>query len=119
MIWTALLAARSFLAKIPWQVWLLAAVLLTGWLWGNHRYDQGVDRERARWEAAAAKAKARADAATLTAGEQRATDTIRNTVAERARTDAIAANPDDPRLGLNCQRLRAAGLDAPAACAGR
>lgn len=50
---------------------------------------------------------------------QRAADTIRNHDMEKARTDAIRSNPDDPRLGLNCARLRAAGIDAPPACAGR
>lgn len=118
MIWTALIAARSFLAKIPWQVWAVAAVLLSAWLWGNHRYEQGVDHERARWEAAAAKAQKRADKATVTAGEQRAADTIRNHDADTARKEAINASPDDPYRALACHRLHAAGQHAAAAEAG-
>lgn len=120
MIWALLTTVRGFLAKIPWQVWLVLAVLLSAWLWGNHRYDQGVDRERGRWEAAAAEAKARANASTITAAERRSTDTIRNTEAERARTDAIAANPDDPYRALACQRLRSRpGFDPVASGCGR
>lgn len=123
MIWALLTTARGFLAKIPWQVWLVLAVLLSAWLWGNHRYDQGVDRERGRWEAAAAKAKARANASTITAAERRATDTIRNTEAERARNEAIdqatpGIAPDDANRRLACQRMRQARPDFDAAAAG-
>lgn len=116
---TWVLAIGGFLKRLPWWVYAAAGVLLVGWLYGNARYDEGRADERAKWEAAAAKAKARADAATVDAAGQRAADTIRNADLERARNDAISANPDDPRLGLNCQRLRAAGLDTPPACAGR
>ena len=115
MIWTALLSARAFLAKVPWQVWAVAAVLLSAWLWGNHRYSQGWDAREAKYEAQAAKDKARADAATVEAGEQRAADTIRNHDLDTARKEAINANPDNPRRALNCERLRQAGLDAAAA----
>lgn len=114
MIFLYLKASREFLARIPWQVWMVAAVLLTGWLWGNHRYGEGVDAERGRWEASQAAAMVKADKATAKAGEQRAKDTVANTQAEKERTDAILANPDDPRRALTCERLRAAGIDASA-----
>lgn len=116
---TWLLAIGGFLKRVPWWAYAAAAVLFAGWCYGNARYYDGRADELAKWEAAAAKAKARADKATVTASEQRATDIIRNTTIERARTDAIAKNPDDPRLGLNCARLRQAGIDPPPACAGR
>lgn len=60
MIYTALLAARSFLAKIPWQIWLVLAVLISAWLWGNHRYVQGRDDLEAEYAAARAQAVAKA-----------------------------------------------------------
>ena len=121
MIWTALLAARSFLAKIPWPVWALAAVLLTGWLYGNARYSEGRSDERAKWEAAAAKARARAEEANATAAESRIQDIVRNIDMERARNDAIdkaipagtSAAPDAANRALACRRLREAGINAP------
>lgn len=127
MIWTALLAARSFLAKIPWPVWAIAAVLLTGWLYGNHRYSEGVADERAKWEAAAAKARAKAESANATAAETRIQDIVRNIDMERARNDAIdkaipagspSTAPDAANRALGCQRLRASGQHAAAAKAG-
>lgn len=69
MIWTALLSARAFLAKVPWQLWAAMAVLLTAWLWGNHRYSQGYAASEAKHAAIAAQAVAqarKADAAAQT-----------------------------------------------------
>ena len=118
MIWTAFAAVSEFLKRVPWQVWAIAAILVTAWVWGNHRYSQGVDDERDRWEARQAEAKERGGKATVTAGDQRATDTIRNTEAERARNEATV---DGGRIGRDCERLRQAGTDIStiAACAGR
>src|SRR5690349_48528 len=100
MIAAWLFGARAFLARVPWQVWAAAAVLLTAWLWGNHRYAQGEAAEKSRWELAAAVAKAKADKATVAAADKRAADTIINTIAQEARNVAIAAAepgqaPDD------------------------
>lgn len=55
--------AWSFLRAIPWQAWAVAAVLLIGWRYGEHRYDAGVAAENGRWMAAQAKADADAKAA--------------------------------------------------------
>lgn len=123
MIWTALAAVGNAARKVPWQVWTVLGILLTAWMWGNHRYSQGIEDERDRWEQAAAEAQKRADKATLDAGEQRATDTIRNTEAERARDEAIdtatpGQAPDDANRALACARLRASGQHATAASAG-
>jgi hypothetical protein len=54
----ALYAAKAFgfLRSLPWQLWLVVAVLATGWFWGNHRYNEGVEDAEARYAAAAAKA---------------------------------------------------------------
>ena len=40
----------SFLRGLPWQLWLVLAVLATGWFWGNARYDAGQAHERAEQE---------------------------------------------------------------------
>lgn len=53
MIWTFLGTAGAFLKRIPWQVWLIAAVLLTGWFYGNHRYSEGVADTKAEYARAA------------------------------------------------------------------
>lgn len=115
MIWSGFLAARAFAAKVPWQVWAAVGILLAAWIWGNHRYSAGVHVERARWEAAAAAAKARADKATVKAADKRAADTVKLKTAAKERTDAINANPANPHRGLDCERVRKAGLDASAA----
>lgn len=54
-----LTAARAFAAKLPWQVCAALGIILSAWLWGNHRYSQGVHHERAKWEELVAKAKAK------------------------------------------------------------
>jgi hypothetical protein len=54
----------GLLRVIPWPVWLALAVLVTGWRWGEHRHDAGVEAERARWIAAQAEVDARAKAET-------------------------------------------------------
>lgn len=47
--------ALGLLRAIPWQVWLVAAGLLTGWLYGNHRYGEGVEDTDAKYAVARAK----------------------------------------------------------------
>lgn len=69
MIFTFLTAARAFLARIPWQAWLFLAVIVTAWLYGNHRYSQGYAASEAKHAAIAAQAVAqagKADAAAQT-----------------------------------------------------
>jgi hypothetical protein len=120
MIWTALSLVGGFLKRMPWQVWAAAAVVLTVWLWGNHRYSQGVHHERAQWEAAQAAAVELGRKADVVAADQRAADTITNTEAAKGRTDAILANPVDPYRALACQRLRSRpGFDPVATGCGR
>lgn len=103
MTWA--LAAWSFLKRMPWQVWAVAGLLLAAWLWGNHRYSQGIHTERARWEAAAQKAKDRAREADVDAANTRAVDEKENTDASNERKEGIR---DAGRDGLNCARLRRA-----------
>lgn len=123
MIFTFLTAARAFLSHVPWQLWAALTVVIVAWMWGNHRYSQGEQAEKSRWELAAAVAKERAGEATVGAAEKRATDTIVNTIAEEARNAAIAAAepgqaPDDANRRLACERLSRSRPDFDAAAAG-
>jgi hypothetical protein len=95
MIWTAITAARAFLSKIPWQVWLVAAVLLTGFLWGNHRYSEGRADVEAEYAAARAKALAQARKADATARDTVDRDKALSG-AEIERGREAAADADDP-----------------------
>lgn len=95
MIWTALLTARSFLAKIPWQVWLVLAVLVSAWVWGNHRFDQGYATRSDEYAAAAAEAERKARKA-----DAAATDTANagkaSSAAEIERGREAAEDAPDP-----------------------
>lgn len=44
-------AVKTALAAIPWQVYAAAALLLAGWLYGNHRESVGEARVQAEWDA--------------------------------------------------------------------
>jgi hypothetical protein len=44
-------AVKTALAAIPWPVYALAALLLAGWLYGNHRESVGEARVQAAWDA--------------------------------------------------------------------
>ena len=115
MISAGLLTAWQFVKNLPWQLWLVLAVIATGWFYGNARYNDGVAEERARWEAKVQEAKDRAKDADVGAADQRAKDAERNDDASDARKDAIR---DNGRTGLNCERLRRAypNRPLPAAC---
>lgn len=111
-----LAAALAFLKRIPWQVWLVLAVALTAWLWGNHRYNEGYAARTAEYEAAQIEAAKRTRAADEAADTQRTADNTRNTADDDARTNAAAAGG---RTGANCERLRQAGYgeaDLPEPC---
>lgn len=101
---TWILAARAFLSRVPWQIWLIAAALVSAWLWGNHRYSQGVHTERARWEAIAAKAQAKSHTAGE-AGIAKADNTKTEIEEGNTRAKEAARNSADPlRDGLNSLR---------------
>lgn len=53
-------AVWTFLRGIPWQVWVLAALALWVYRYGEARFDAGVEAERTRWETAQAAADAKA-----------------------------------------------------------
>ena len=93
-----LLSALAFAKRIPWQLWAVLALLAAGWIYGNHRYAEGRDDERAKWERVVEEAEDRAAAAeraAQAAHEKR--ETIReirtNTIREVARK-ADNANPE-------------------------
>lgn len=50
MLWTIATAALGYLRRIPWQAWLVLAVVVSAWLWGNARYADGRNDERNRQE---------------------------------------------------------------------
>lgn len=56
MIGMFLLKLNALAKAVPWQVWLVLAVLLTAWLWGNSRYNDGVEDTHAEYARAAAQA---------------------------------------------------------------
>lgn len=98
MIWAFFTAIGGFLKRVPWQAWLVLAVLLTAILWGNHRYAQGYAASEAKHAAIAAQAVAqarKADAAGMdTAAQGKA---LSGAEIERGR-DAAAKSTDDPWL---------------------
>jgi hypothetical protein len=54
VIWTVAAAiakgAWGFLRAIPWQVWLVVAVLAAGWLYGEHTRAEGEAKVQAKWD---------------------------------------------------------------------
>lgn len=101
MILAKLLALRSFLSRVPWQVWAALGIVLSAWAWGNHRYGEGVEDERARWEAkiAAAEKQARKAERDAQANHDKREDTreadtddLRNRI-----KDATDAHPDETK----------------------
>lgn len=126
----------GFLRAIPWQAWAVAAVLLVGWRYGEHRYDAGVADENARWVDAQAEADRQAQAAaekrdkdaaaidtsaTVAAHEatvetRTETATAVERVIHETRTIEVPADLDRPfpgsvqhELGAAVERARAAG----------
>lgn len=108
MLWTILDTAGGFLKRIPWQVWAIAAILLTAWIWGNHRYSQGVEDERDRWEQLVEVAEDAAKDADVGAAERRGTDTERTNADDTARREAARTGGRD---AVNCARLQRAYPD--------
>lgn len=97
---TAVLAFLStiwkFLRAIPWQVYAVAALLLAGWLYGQHQYSAGVDAANARWTAA--QADADREGKTAEAARDKAATGVNTAATERAheatvetRTETAAA----------------------------
>lgn len=96
MTWIA--AALAFAKRIPFWAYGIAALLLAGWLYGNHRYAEGRDDERAKWERVVEEAEDRAAAAERAAQaaheqRERVREVRTNTIREVARK-ADNANPE-------------------------
>lgn len=103
----------SFLRAIPWQAWAVAAVLLIGWRYGEHRYDAGVADENGRWLAAQAKADADAKAA----GEKRAKDAaaINTSTTDRAH-EATVETRTETAAAVERVRYETRTIEVPANC---
>ena len=107
-----LAVAMRVLKSVPWQLYAAGALLLAWWFYGNHRYAEGRDDERAKWERVVEEAEDRAAAAeraAQAAHEQR--ETVRevrtNTIREVARK-ADNANPVE--AGRSCGPVTSAVL---------
>lgn len=120
MIWAPIAAIGAFLKRLPWQVWAIAAILVTSWVWGEIQHDRGYDKRTAEYEAAQRKEEARARKDDAKAAQRREENRIKNEGKDNARQEAIDNAPDDTTdaagRALACERLRQAGLDTPAAC---
>lgn len=56
MIGMFLLKLNALAKAIPWQIYGIAALLLSCWLWGNSRYNEGREDEAAKRDAIVAAA---------------------------------------------------------------
>lgn len=65
MLSAGLLLARvsGVLKRIPWQVWVIVALIASVWLYGRHMEAQGYAKAEAIWQAKAAKLEAERKAA--------------------------------------------------------
>ena len=84
MTWLSIKAALGgvwrFLAAIPWQAWAVFAILVAGYLYGEHRADSRETQVRAEWADADAKLAA-ANAAALA---------VRDATAGKTNTESAA-----------------------------
>ena len=102
------LAAWKFLRSIPWQAYGIAVLLAAAWLYGNHRHAEGVQDERARWDAKVAEAIA--DGIEAEREAQAAHDTreaARHTHTQELR-EATQAAPEGGKVKAVLDRLREA-----------
>lgn len=49
------LTAAGFLRNVPWQLWVIAAVVIGAWIGYNHAYNLGKAEVRMEWDAAVAR----------------------------------------------------------------
>lgn len=105
--------AWAFLRAIPWQAWAVAAVLLIGWRYGEHRYDSGVADERASWVAAQAKADAEAKAAAAKQAQDAAA--INNSTTDRAH-EATVETRTETAAAVERVRYETRTIEVPANC---
>lgn len=96
--------ALGLLGKVPWQVWLVAAVLLTGFLWGNHRYGEGVEDTEAKYAAARAQAVEKARSADAVGVDAAQAGKASVEVGNEAAREAARGSGDPLRDGLEALR---------------
>ncbi|HEY1035525.1 MAG TPA: hypothetical protein VGE09_11150 [Pseudoxanthomonas sp.] len=110
---TAGKAVWGFLRAIPWQAWVVAAVLFVGWRYGEHRYDAGVAEENARW--VDAQAKADRDAKAATAKRDKAADGVNTATTERAH-QATVETRTETAAAVERVRYVTRTIEVPAGC---
>lgn len=105
--------AWSFLRAIPWQAWAVAAVLLIGWRYGEHRYDAGVADENARWVTAQAKADAEAKDAEEARNKAAA---VVNTETSQQAHEATVETRTETASAVERVRYEIRTIEVPAGC---
>ena len=85
-------AALAFLKRVPWQLWLVLAVIATGWFYGNARYNDGREDEAARRDKIVAAAVLKAiEAERAAAAKHEAREAERHTHTQELREAAAKA----------------------------
>ena len=93
MIGAGLLTAWQFVKNLPWQLWLVLAVIATGWFYGNARYNDGREDEAARRDKIVAAAVLKAiEAERAAAAKHEARETQRQATTNELR-EAVNAAP--------------------------
>lgn len=103
----------GFLRAVPWQAWAVAAVLLVGWRYGEHRYDAGVADENARWLTAQARADAYAKAAEE--ARDKVAEEINTSTSDQAH-EATVDTRTDTATAVERVRYEIRTIEVPAGC---
>ena len=86
-------SALAFLKRVPWQLWLVLAVIATGFFYGNARYNDGREDEAARRDKIVAAAVLQAvEAERAAAAKHEARETQRQATTNELR-EAVNAAP--------------------------
>ena len=92
MIGAGLLTAWQFVKNLPWQLWLVLAVIATGCFYGNARYNDGREDEAARRDKIVAAAVLKAiEAERAAAAKHEARETQRQAATNELREAAAKA----------------------------
>ena len=105
--------AWGILRAIPWQAWLVAALLLAGWRYGEHRAEQATTACDARWEAAQAEADRQAEEAA--AQRDAAASAVNTATTERAH-EATIETRTETATAVERVRYETRTIEVPANC---
>ena len=106
MIGAGILTAWQFVKNLPWQLWLVLAVIATGWFYGNARYNDGREDEAARRDKIVAAAVLKAiEAERAAAAKHEARETQRQATTNELR-EAVNAAPVGSKTAAVLKALR-------------